>query len=686
LPNFVTCITEQHDPIHVLVALAVATVGAALTLSLHIRAAMTRGTRRGVLVVVAGMIGGSTVWSTHFIWMLGMKVDFSHSYGFIPTLLSLIVVMWCCILGFAISVRENPGLSSLSGPVIGAGMGAMHFIGLYGLVVDGLKSYDYDLVALSVCAGVALSWLSLHSLRSLRPRYGRPLSVTLFVGAIFVLHYIGMTSLTISPFELHLTSNMPGDNSLLVAVVFVTGMMMLLGVSAYWLDSQATTQRLAEMEHRAYHDYLTGLPNRALFNDRLRAALGRPFDNKRLVVVMLGLDRFKEINDVHGHHAGDEVLKAVAARLDEAMRAGEFLCRIGGDEFAVFRVHSDRGEIDCLAARLRTAATEPVFLNGKSLALGCSMGAVISPDDGFSADELFIKADLAMRRAKRVADNRLSVFDQQVDGENRDKSALSIDLRQALELGQFELRYQRQNRIDDGKVVGYEVLLRWKHPQRGYVPPDVFIPIAERDGLIDRIGEWVLRNACLEAAEWIVPARIAVNVAARQLAGGALPGIVKAALAQSGLSPHRLEIEITETGIIADVERAHVVVNELKAIGVTIAMDDFGTGNSSLSMLQAFPFDKIKIDKSFVRGISSNRQSRAILETSIALGRALDIAVLAEGVETDEDLEFLRDRGCAQVQGFLFGMPLPSHLVGAPEAAVGPSSTTPRCLSPSGQA
>jgi len=308
--------------------------------------------------------------------------------------------------------------------------------------------------------------------------------------------------------------------------------------------------------------------------------------------------------------------------------------------------------------RLRQAIVPDIDWNGNPLGVGCSMGVSVYPDDGTKVTDLMVKADLAMYRAKRDRLEEAVFYDGSIDEENRDKSALSIDLRKALENGQLELVYQRQNSIADGSLIGYEVLSRWRHPERGYVTPDVFIPIAERDGVINEIGEWVLRKACAEAASWPTPAKIAVNVAARQLANSNLPEIVSSALAQSGLPSELLEIEITESGIIADARQALKIVRELKRIGVSIAMDDFGTGYSSLSTLQSFPFDKIKIDKAFVLDVSKSSQSQAIVKSTIVLGNALQIAVMAEGVENEDDLEFLRREGCTQAQGFLFGQPM----------------------------
>jgi EAL domain-containing protein (putative c-di-GMP-specific phosphodiesterase class I) len=287
----------------------------------------------------------------------------------------------------------------------------------------------------------------------------------------------------------------------------------------------------------------------------------------------------------------------------------------------------------------------------------------MAPDDGVEVRDLLVKSDLAMYRAKRERLDSAMFYDFELDEENRNRSALAIDIRKAVENREFDLAYQPQNDVTSGTIIGYEVLIRWSHPERGHIAPSVFIPIAERDGMINEIGEWVLRTACLEAASWETPKKIAVNVAARQLANDGFPDIVRSALVDSGLDSSLLEIEITESGIVADAEQARKIVNELKGIGVSIAMDDFGTGYSSLSTLQSFPFDKIKIDKMFVKNLTASSQSQAIVKSTISLGHALNIDVLAEGVETVADLEFLKKEGCYQAQGFLFGKPLPSEMM-----------------------
>lgn len=671
--TILSCLPLNHDPLYVLSAVFVCAIGAGLTSNLfHKVVSASDPVRKATLSLLAGMVAGSTIWTTHFVSMLGLQLSVSHTYSLDGTLISLCLAIVFSSVGFLVAgTRDSRLLRVLGGVVIGSGIATMHYVGLSALTLDGLMTYDIATVALSCALGTlfsvaALGWTSIWP-----DRHPRIMTAILFVIAVATLHYIGMGSLTIEPGPDAIAGADTARSNLFLGVLFMTGMIMTFGAAAALLDTQYTNARLREMEHRAYHDGLTGLPNRSALDEALSSQLSTLQRSGKLAVVSFDLNRFKDINDVHGHDAGDKVLSTIAGRLAAILRSGEFLCRVGGDEFIAYKSGIDgKEEAEEFAARLRSAVVSNIEHNGKTLSVGSSLGVCVSPDDGTDAKDLLVKADLAMYRAKR---DRLEVpmfYDSALDEENRNRSALAIDLRKATANREFELFYQRQNDVANGNVIGYEVLIRWCHPERGHVPPSVFIPIAERDGLINEIGEWVLRTACLEAASWPHPMKIAVNVAARQLANDSLPEIVRSALADSGLDSSLLEIEITESGIIADAEQARKIVTELKAIGVSIAMDDFGTGYSSLSTLQSFPIDKIKIDKTFVKNLTNSAQSQAIVKSTISLGQALKIDVLAEGVETDADLEFLKKEGCFQAQGFLFGKPMPSGML--PDVAVTP--------------
>jgi diguanylate cyclase (GGDEF)-like protein len=665
--NIVSCLTHDHDPAYVLSALIVCAIGAALTSYLFQKVVSTRDqVRKAALSIMTGMTAGSTIWTTHFVSMLGLRVSFPHSYAMTGTLFSLFIAMSLSSVAFLVAgMGRTCAPRLLGGSALGAGIAAMHYTGLSAFVFQGTSSYDTVLVVVSCVLAAGFSIAAIGWSCVFPNGHPRIMTAVLFMLAIASLHYVGMQSLTLTPGPGDVATGIAKPADLFLGVMFVAAMMMTFGIAAAILDTRSTNTRMRDLEHRAYHDPLTGLPNRSRLDEQLSIHLS-DLQKGKLAVVAFDLNRFKEINDVHGHEAGDGVLKTIAERLMAALEDGEFVCRVGGDEFIAFRAKIGGRECaEAFAARLRAAVVADIDHDGKTLGVGSSLGVCMAPDDGTEARDLLIKADLAMYRAKRDRLENAMFYDFELDEENRYRSALAIDLRKAVENREFDLVYQPQNDIATGNVIGYEVLIRWNHPTRGPISPSVFIPIAERDGLITAIGDWVLRTACFEAASWETPVKIAVNVAARQLANDSFPDTVREALSQSGLDSGLLEIEITESGIVADADQARKIVFELKTIGVSIAMDDFGTGYSSLSTLQSFPFDKIKIDKTFVKNLTTSLQSQAIVKSTISLGRALKIDVLAEGVETTADLDFLRQEGCYQAQGFLFGSPLSSDMLTA---------------------
>jgi diguanylate cyclase (GGDEF)-like protein/PAS domain S-box-containing protein len=421
----------------------------------------------------------------------------------------------------------------------------------------------------------------------------------------------------------------------------------------------------ARIAHLAHYDGLTDLPNRAAFNECFASTLDRAArDSEPFALLSVDLDRFKEVNDVFGHAAGDELLRAVAKRLGEAAE-GAFLARVGGDEFALIaRGAAQPAGAAALAERLMAAVADDVAIDGQRLRAGLSIGISVYPTDGTDGSELIANAEAALHRAKGGGRGSIRFFEPDMDQRLRERRALVHDLRTAIERGELVLYYQPQARID-GEITGFEALVRWKHPSRGMISPDLFIPAAEESGLILSIGEWVLREACREAAAWPKPLKVGVNLSALQFRHGDLPGLVHAVLLETGLAPGRLELEITESVLIDDLARAVTILRRLKLLGVHIAMDDFGTGYSSLSNLQAFAFDRIKIDRSFIASLLTSRQSATIVRAVIGLGRGLGLPIIAEGVETREQLAFLAAEACAEVQGFLIGKPLPIAAYGA---------------------
>jgi diguanylate cyclase (GGDEF)-like protein len=419
-----------------------------------------------------------------------------------------------------------------------------------------------------------------------------------------------------------------------------------------------TERRIA---HMARHDALTGLPNRTLFHERLEEALASSRRNgENVALLCLDLDHFKTVNDTLGHPTGDALLRAVAERLRADLRQEHTVARLGGDEFAILlRGGAQPDDASGLARRLIAALNEPFVLGEDQVTAGVSIGIAIGPSDGADADLLFKHADLALYRAKADGRNLSRFFEPEMDAQVQERRSLEMDLREALSEGQFHLHYQPLYDAQNNDLVGFEALLRWDHPVRGSVPPSQFIPVAEETRLIVPLGEWALREACREAASWPPSVRLAVNVSAAQFRTANLAETVVSALAASGFLPGRLELEITESILMQSNESCVRMLHQLRALGVRIAMDDFGTGYSSLSYLRSFPFDRIKIDRSFVREMTHNGECAAIVRAIVQLGATLGIATIAEGVETREQLEAVRAQGCNEVQGFFFGRPRP---------------------------
>ena len=423
-------------------------------------------------------------------------------------------------------------------------------------------------------------------------------------------------------------------------------------------DVTERKQAEAKIAHMAHHDALTDLPNRAAFNECLAGALEKAgAAGEQFAVLCLDLDRFKEINDVFGHAVGDRMLCEVSRRL-QAAAAGAFLARVGGDEFTLIVEGPQPATAEALAERLQASLADEIEIEDHPLRIKLTIGIAVFPTDGADATMLMGNADAALYRAKAEARGSIRFFEAEMDKRLREQRALQQDLRVAIERNELLLHYQPQALIG-GDIIGFEALVRWQHPTRGLVPPNMFIPVAEESGLIISLGEWIMREACREAASWPKPLQIAVNLSPVQFQYGDLVGLVHGILLETGLAPNRLELEITEGVLIGDFSRAVSILRRLKTLGVRIAMDDFGTGYSSLSYLQSFPFDKIKIDQAFITNVHQNPQSVAIIRAVIGLGRGLDLPVVAEGVENEAQLAFLSQEACDEVQGYLIGRPMP---------------------------
>ncbi|HET6521301.1 MAG TPA: EAL domain-containing protein [Geminicoccaceae bacterium] len=504
---------------------------------------------------------------------------------------------------------------------------------------------------------------------------GRPITELVSEGdAAALRHHDLLTTGVLESFETAVTAE--GGRStpvLLSAAAMRGGGGTVRGIVCVLHDITERTRAEAQIRHMAHHDALTGLPNRVLFQDRLRQALAQARRGGHAVaLLLLDLDRFKDINDTLGHATGDRVLTAVARRIESALRETDTVARLGGDEFAVIQTGARQfRDAEALCRRLVDAITPPLHLDGHDLFVGVSIGIAAYPAHGEEPDRLLKNADMALYEAKARGRCTFRFFEGGMDIQLRERRGLERDLRRALERGELALHYQPRFDLPNRGLTAVEALLRWLHPEHGRIPPDTFIPLAERTGLIMPLGEWVLRTACAQAAAWLAEGdgrgtelRVAVNLSPAQFHHHDLAGLVRAILRDAGLPPHLLELEITEGILMHYTEANLTTLQRLRDQGVRISMDDFGTGYSSLGYLRRFPFDAIKIDRSFVRDLGHDPEAAAVVRAALTLGDGLGMACVAEGVETAAQLALLEEQGCREAQGYYFGAPVPAAEIG----------------------
>lgn len=661
--NVLTCIVVEHDPAFLAAAVAVCVLGSLLTMRLFARARNNRGTTRISWLGLTAIVGGASIWTTHFVAIMGYQVETVSGYEPVVTLLSLVSAIMTTGLGLTIAAYATRSLLiEAGGAIVGLGIALMHYLGMSAYQVQADMVWNTNYVIASLVLGAAFGALATN--RVARPHtrfcmYGGGVSL---ICAIALMHFTGMTALTVVPSAGAVAPvDVLHNGVMMVVILSIITVILSLGATTYAIDMQTTRASFERYRHLSLHDAMTGLPNRTAFMEHINRLLERSSERSgKLMVLSFDLDRFKEINDVRGHAAGDHVLRTVSSRMAAKLREGEFVARVGGDEFvAVSGAYFTQRDAHQLAQRLIAEICQPIDWNGEVISVGTSIGISLYPDNAETIDDLLAQADVAMYRAKASGSNNICFYDTSMDQAARERNALAMDMRAGFQRGEFELYYQQQNNTVDGELLGFEALMRWNHPVRGRVSPVEFIPIAEKTGLIIELGNWAIREACREATTWKRPLRVAVNVAPQQLANNNLPTVVHQILVETGLAPHRLELEITESGIIADQQHALHIIRQLKVLGVKIAMDDYGTGYSSLSTLQLFPFDKIKIDRGFIDGVATSRQSAAIVRSTLILAASLDIPVLAEGVENEEHIRFLAAEGCHQVQGYFYSRPVP---------------------------
>lgn len=654
----------QHNIGLVAIAALVCIIGSGLSVRLSSRLVGISGRRRLVQLGLSSMIGGATIWSTHFIAMLAYDPGVDNGYEPLVTGLSLVVGMvGVLIANSVLAFGKGRNIAVLAGGLFGLAVSTMHYTGMQAFLLPGTIEWLPGYLLASILLGAGLAAISYRFIaRRSQGKRDWIIASGLLVTAICSMHFTGMSAIEIRLSPLVDVPPKVISNTTLSMLIFgVMGLILLVGFASASIESNLESEAQDKLAYAASHDSLTLMPNRKWLTEYL-ATLRLRLQNdetERAAILTIDLNLFKEINDLYGHAVGDQVLQAVSERLRSQQGQDEYIARVGGDEFVAIKRGFRRAEqVQAFAERLHASIIEPIDLDAISVRVGASIGISTSLSDGRDPQELLHKSDLAMYRAKSDPAANICQFSEEMDRQSRDRLQLVHDLRLAGSAGQFELAYQLQNDLTTLDPMGFEVLLRWNHPKRGRVSPAEFIPIAEETGLIREIGHWVLRAACIEAASWPQPYQVAVNVAPQQLVQPSFVEDVMDILLESGLSPERLELEITESSIIDDQAHTLKVMHQLKNYGVRIAMDDFGTGYSSLATLQTFPFDKIKIDRSFVRGVHKNAQSAAIVRSTLLLGSALQIPVLAEGVEEKDELLFLQNENCSSVQGFYFGKPM----------------------------
>ncbi|MGN8187301.1 putative bifunctional diguanylate cyclase/phosphodiesterase [Burkholderia sp. 22088] len=683
------CIVQRHNHWLVLLAALLCGAGSWVTARLFQRTVNTSGTQRFGWQVLTAISAGVAIWCTHFIAMLGFDAGAPVQFDLPLTLVSLLIAVGGSTIGFVLTtcriVRIAP---ALGGAIVGVAIVLMHYTGMLAWRVEGIVSWDIGYLVASVLLAMTLAALALHL--ALRPS---PYAVNQMAGvlslAILALHFTGMSALRITP--LTLDGAWTDVNTLRPLALAVAGTSLVIvctGLVSYVIDSNVRAESLEHLRRLALSDMLTGLPNRASFNERLdlEIALAQEQGTK-LALIGIDLNRFKEINDLRGHHAGDEVLRILARRMSNLLREGEFVARIGGDEFAALCRMGDDSRLMDLLERLEPALYKPVRLDDYEVVPGASFGVAIYPDDATTKAILINNADLAMYRAKGSVAQSICFYEPAMDLIVRARRSLAADLRRAVADNQLSIHYQVQTSLTTGEIRGYEALLRWQHATLGTIPPTEFIPLAEENGVILEIGAWVLREACARAATWEPPYTVSVNVSAVQFMHADLTALVAEVLDATGLPASRLQLELTESTIFAGRERALDTLRQIKALGVSIALDDFGTGYSSLDTLRSFPFDRIKLDQSFVADAEAKPQDRAIIRAVLALGKSLGIPILAEGIETRDQLVLLADEGCDEAQGFLLGRPAPlNEIVGSGQIALTGSNRASATVPASGSA
>ena len=667
----------------VVISVLVAILASYTALDLATRITASRGKSARMWLVGGAFSMGIGIWSMHFLGMLAFSLPIPLGYDVAITLLSMLIAV--VVSGFALHIVSQPSLGArklgIAGVVMGLGICSMHYTGMWAMETHPLATYDPLLFAASVAIAIAAALAALWIAFTLRTgpewtRYAKLGSAVIMGFAITGMHYTGMAAAHFSPDTICVSGPL-ADNSWMAGTLTGTTLIILMVTLVLSVIDARMTSRTAsmaaslqiandELQRLALHDPLTKLPNRVLLEDRIEQAIAHAQrSHAKCAVLFVDLDRFKVVNDSLGHFVGDELLRGVAARLQGLVRGEDTVSRLGGDEFVMLlrEVEGDENALE-VAGKALSALREPFRVHQQELYVTPSIGIAVYPAHGNTAQMLITRADAAMYNVKKGGRNDARIFATEMSTFFPERLMLENDLRRALDRREFELHYQPKVEVAGGNIVGMEALVRWRHPKRGIVSPDQFIPLAEETGLIVLIGNWVMQEACRQNKAWQdagMPAlRVAVNISGVQFRQTDLLDSIGSALAATGLAPECLEVEITESVVMQNASDAIVTLEKLSQMGVHVSIDDFGTGYSSLSYLKRFPLDKLKIDRSFIRDISSDMEDAAIVRATIALAHNLKLRVVAEGVETAEQLHFLSALGCDEYQGYFKSRPVPA--------------------------
>lgn len=659
----VRCIFGQHNLWLVFVAALLCFCGAGVTASLFRHALRAKNNQWYAWLFLTALSSGVAIWCTHFVAMLGYAAGTPARFDPLLTSVSLLIAVFGSTIGFMLATcRFARFLPETGGVIVGLAIVAMHYTGMLAYRVQGQTTWNMPCLALSVLAAVVLSVMAVRA----GVRTGRH-AVAYMAGvlavAVLCVHFIGMAAYHVQGMQqVGVVASTHDSLVLAVAIAIMSFLILGGGLVSGMIDDSSRAESVEKLRRMALNDTLTGLPNRLNFHQRLDLELDWARENNaRLALIGIDLNRFKEINDLRGHRAGDEVLRILGRRLRGLLQdnSGEFIARTGGDEFLALCRAGSGEQIRTFLHRLEEVLFKPIRFEDSEVLPGASLGVAIWPDHAADKETLINNADLAMYRAKADPARRPCFYEPAMDEKVRTRRKLAADLRGALKAGQLSVCYQVQRVIATGEIRGYEALVRWQHPTRGTIMPDEFIPLAEESDLILQIGEWVLRSVCMQAVQWQQPYKVAVNLSGMQFVHTDIARIVANVLEETGLPPRRLELELTESTVIADQTRTLQVLHQIRDMGVSLALDDFGTGYSSLDTLRRFPFDLIKIDRSFFGASQSSQHTQAVVRAVLALGKAFDIPVMAEGIETSEQLNMLNAAGCDEAQGFFLGRPTP---------------------------